>query len=194
MNKSVLKEFRIPFIIVTVILGLLIGGALCCYLFISSFISNPKVNTNITKYEKYIGENAKKEYKNKMNIDESIFPKSITKDMSVKDYKMVYDNPWDPQYLSYLVIKYDEDTYKNEVKRLETYKSDKYIGIYGARGFDSQYKLLAMNADSYYGFVYALTNQKDTIVYVEILFCNYFMDFDYKDYIKKEYLPIGFNV
>lgn len=193
MNKSVLKKCHIPFIIITVILGLLIGVALCGYLFISSFISNPDVNTNINKYQKYIGENAKKEYKNKMDMDESIFPQSITNDMSVQDYKMVYDNPWDRQYLSYLVVKYDEDTYKSEVERLEDYKSDEYIGIFGAEGFDSQYKLLAICADYHYGFVYALTNQKDTIVYVEILFCNGFMDFDYKDYIKEEYLPIGFN-
>lgn len=193
MNKSILKEYRIPFIIVTVILGLLTGVILCGYLFISSFISNPDVNTNINKYHKYIGENAKKEYKNKWDMDESIFPQSITDDMSVEDYKMVYDNPFDAQYLSYLVVKYDEDTYKNEVKRLETYKSDEYIGIYGSEGFDSKYKLLAMNSDSYYGFVYALTNKEDTIVYVEVIFCNYFMDFDYKKYIKEEYLPIGFN-
>lgn len=193
MDKSVLKECRIAFILTTVTWGLLIGVALCCYLFVSSFISNPDVNTDIAKYQKYIGENAKKEYKNKMNMDESIFPQSITNDMSVKDYKMVYDNPWDPQYLSYLVVKYDKDTYKNEVERLETYKSDEYIGIFGAEEFDSQYKLLAICADDNYGFVYALTNPKDTIVYVEILFCNGFMDFDYKDYIKEEYLPIGFN-
>lgn len=192
MNKSILKEYRIPFIIVTVILGLLTGVILCGYLFISSFISNPDVNTNINKYQKYIGENAKKEYKNKMDMEESIFPQSITDDMNVEDYKMVYDNPWHPQYLSYLVVKYDEDTYKNEVERLETYKSDEYIGIFGSEGFDSQYKLLAICADSYHGFVYALTNKEDTIVYVEILFCG-FMDFDYKDYIKEEYLPIGFN-
>lgn len=31
MNKSALKECRIPFIIITVILGLLIGVAICGY-------------------------------------------------------------------------------------------------------------------------------------------------------------------
>ncbi|MBC2437122.1 hypothetical protein [Clostridium saccharobutylicum] len=30
-------------------------------------------------------------------------------------------------------------------------------------------------------------------MYIEILFCNGFMDFDYKHYIKKKYLSIGFN-
>lgn len=160
---------------------------------ISSFISNPDVDANINNYQKYIGENADKEYKNKWGMNETIFPKTIMDNMSVEDYKMVYDNPWDAQYLSYLVVKYDEEIYKNEVKRLEGYKSDEYIGIFGAEGFDSQYKLLAICADYHYGFVYALTNQKDTIVYVEIIFCNGFMDFDYKDYIKQEYLPIGFN-
>lgn len=193
MDKSVLKICRIPFIIVSTILILLIGIGGCGYLFIRSFIPNPDVNTDINKYQSYIGENAKKDYKNKWGMDETIFPKEITDDMTVEDYKMVYDNPWDAQYLSYLVVKYDEDTYKNEVNRLEAYKSTEYLGYYGAEGFDPKYELLAMNADPYYGFVYALTDQKDTIVYVEIIFCNYFMDFDYKDYIKKEYLPIGFN-
>lgn len=193
MDKSVLKKYRIPIIIVSVIVGFLLGIVICGYLFINSFKSNPEVNTKIEKYQNYIGVNAEKEYKNKMDMDESIFPQTITHDMNVEDYKMVYDNTWDPQYLSYLVVKYDEDAYKKEVERLEGYKSNEYIGYYGAEGFDPKYKLLAMNADSYYGFVYALTDDKDTIIYVEILFCNCFMDIDYTKYIEKEYLPIGFD-
>ncbi|AGX44543.1 hypothetical protein [Clostridium saccharobutylicum] len=50
-------------------------------------------------------------------------------------------------------VKYYEDTYKSEVERLEAYKSDEYIGIFGAEGFDSQYKLIAICADYHYGFV-----------------------------------------
>lgn len=126
-------------------------------------------------------------------MDESIFPKEINDNMNVEDYKMIYCKNWDNQYLSYLVVKYDEDTYKDEAKRLEDYKSNDYIGFYGAEGFVSKYKLLAMNADPYYGFVYALTNEKDRIVYVETIFCNYHFDIDYKEYINNEFLPIGFN-
>ena len=30
--------------------------------------------------------------------------------MNIADYKMVYGNPWDSQYLSCLVVKYDESS------------------------------------------------------------------------------------
>ncbi|WP_160688191.1 hypothetical protein [Clostridium sp. C2-6-12] len=185
--KSVLRICLIPFIIVSAIIAFLIVVYLC----ISSFISNPDVNTNINEYQSYIGENAKKPYKNKMGVDESIFPNKITQNMNIEDYKMVYDNPWDSQYLSCLVVKYDESSYENEVNRLKTYKSNDYIGNYGAEGFSSNYELLAMNS-SKKGFVYAITNKENTIIYIEILSHNGFKDFDYNDYIKKEYLPIGF--
>ena len=68
---------------------------------------------------------------------------------------------------------------------------DKYIGYYGVTGF-TKYKLLAMEADSYNGFVYAIA-KNNKIVYVEIIFCNYFMDLDYKKYINEDYLPDGFD-
>lgn len=180
-------------ILITGITALFIGGAAFG---LGSFMysqANIEVNTDITKYNQYIGVNAQEEYKNKWDMDETIFPKKITDDMSVEDYKMVYYNPWDAQYLSYLVVDYDDKTYKEEVKRLKDYQSTEYLGYYGAKGFDEEYTLLAMYADSYQGFVYALTDNKDTIIYVEIIFCNYFMDIDYKKYIDSKYLPLGFD-
>jgi len=56
----------IPFSIVSAIIAFLIVVYLC----ISSFVSNPDVNTNINEYQSYIGENAKKPYKDKMGVDE----------------------------------------------------------------------------------------------------------------------------
>lgn len=53
--------------------------------------------------------------------------------------------------------------------------------------------LLAVNADSYQGFVYALTDGKSRIIYAEQIFCNYFMDLDYTKYIPQEYLLDGFD-
>ena len=147
----------------------------------------------VSQYNRFMGENADEEYRSKWGMDETIFPDSITADMNVQDYKMVYYNPWDAQYLSYLVVEYDEAQYEAEVKRLKEYASTEYKGIYGAEGFDEKYELLAMYADDYQGFVYALTDKQDTIVYVEMIFCNYFMDLDYKEYIKEEYLPVGFD-
>lgn len=149
--------------------------------------------SDVSQYNCFMGENADEEYRSKWGMDETIFPDSITADMNVQDYKMVYYNPWDAQYLSYLVVEYDEAQYEAEVKRLKEYASTEYKGIYGAEGFDEKYELLAMYADDYQGFVYALTDKQDTIVYVEMIFCNYFMDLDYKEYIKEEYLPVGFD-
>lgn len=151
------------------------------------------VNTDIDEYQNYMGETANKEYRNKLGMDESIFPQFITDTSQVKDYKMVYYNPWDPQYLSYLVIQYDQECYDFEVKRLKELSVNDYEGYYGVTGFDEKYLLLAMNADPSYGFIYALSDGNGTIIYVEILFCNYFMDIKYEEYISNEYLPIGFD-
>ena len=159
---------------------------------LSVIMAKVEVNTEISKYNDYIGANAKEEYRKKWGMDEEIFPKMITKNMHVKDYKMVYYNPWDAQYLSYIVISYNDQDYKKEVERLEKYESTEYKGYYGVTGF-SKYKLLAMYADSYSGFVYAITDNKDTIIYVELIFCNYCYDLDYKEYINKDYLPDGFD-
>lgn len=125
-------------------------------------------------------------------MDETIWPEEITADMMVEDYKMVYYDPWDKQFLGYLTVKYDKENYEKEVKRLKDYQSTAYLGYYGVTGFED-YDLLAMYADSEQGFVYALTDGKDKIIYVEIIFCNNFMDIDYEKYIPADYLPKGFD-
>ena len=139
-----------------------------------------------------MGPNAITEYQNKWGMNEDIFPKTITDDMNVIDYKMVYYNPWDAQYLSYLVVDYNDEDYQKETERLKKYNSTDYIGYYSVSGF-SKYTLLAMEADSYQGFVYAITDNKNRIIYVEIIFCNYYMDLNYIEYIDSDYLPDGFN-
>lgn len=158
------------------------------------FSNNAKVeiNADVSKYNEYIGLNAKKEYQNKWNMNEEIFPSNITPEMNILDYKMVYYNPWDAQYLSYLVVDYDEEDYEKEVNRLNNYGIEDYIGYYSVTGF-TNYQLLAMESDSYQGFVYAITDGNNKIIYVELIFCNYFYDIDYKKYINEEYLPDGFD-
>lgn len=152
------------------------------------------VNDDIALYHEFIGPDARKEYRNKRDMDESIFPGQITGDMNVTDYKMVYYNPWDPQWLSYLVVDYDDSAWEDELDRLKNYDSTEYIGYYGATGF-SQYDLVAVyTGEGYEGLVYALADQdSQRIIYVEIIFCNYFMDIDYEEYIAEEYLPDGFD-
>lgn len=194
--KSKLKTILaiVGLILIALILRyVVVGGGLLALLSWAYEQSEIEENTDIALYNQFMGENANEEYRSKCGMDESIFPESITEEMKVQDYKMVYYNPWDPQYLSYLVVEYDEDQYQAEVERLKAYPSEEYMGIYSVTGFDEKYELLAMNSDQYYGFVYAITDNENTIIYVELIFCNYFMDLEYNDYIKKEYLPVGFD-
>ena len=177
---SLIVSFLIRMFIITGIIFLLFNSA------------KVEVNKDINKYNNYMGANAKEQYKIKWGMDETIFPNKITDNMNVKDYKMVYYDPWDKQFLSYLVVEYNEEDYKKEIERLNNYKSTDYIGYYNVTGF-SKYNLVAMYADSYYGFVYAITDNDNTIIYVELIFCNYFYDLEYKKYIPNDYLPDGFD-
>jgi hypothetical protein len=180
-------------IIMIVIMRLIIMAFAIGALLLSAGTAQVEEDTDVSHYEQYMGEDAEEEYSNKWDMDESIFPSEITDEMDAKDYKMVYYNPWDEQFLSYLVLEYDDEAYQSEVKRLKDYPSKKYLGYYGAKGFNDKYELLAKNAHSYQGIVYALTDGENEIIYVEMIFCNYFMDLDYKDYIDTDYLPIGFD-
>ena len=125
-------------------------------------------------------------------MDESIWPHTIDDVSAVVDYKMVYYNPWDAQYLGYLVMEYSKEDYATEISRLRDYLSTDYIGYYSVME-EETYELLAIYADEYNGFVYALTDGKNRIIYVEEIFCNYYMDLDYNDYIPREYLLDGFD-
>lgn len=122
---------------------------------------------------------------------DEIFPENISEQMEVQDFLMMYYNPWDANYLGYLVVQYEEDDYQAECERLMKYESTEYIGNYGATGFE-QYEVLAMDA-SIFGFVYALTDGEGTIVYVEMVFPGYGMDIDYEKHIPEEYLPEGMD-
>lgn len=88
-----------------------------------------EINKDISRYRDYIGQDALDDYRNKFNMDEPIFPSQITDDMTVIDYKMVSYSPWNSQYLSYLVVNYDEDVWNKELSRLEQYPSTKYTAI-----------------------------------------------------------------
>ncbi len=170
----------------------LLGGGAIAALFLGSVFAKPEVTSEIGQYEEVIGPAAKEEYRNKWDMKEEIFPQKIAPEARVEDFKMVYYNPWDAQYLCWLALDYESGAYEKEVARLKALPSDEYRGIYGVRGFSS-YELLAVNADEYQGFVYALTDGKGKIVYVELIFCNYAYDLKYEEYIPSEYLPDGFD-
>lgn len=145
--------------------------------------------TNIKDYNDVIGPKAKGIYESKWDMSEEIFPKKLSG--KVESFKMLSDDFWDKQFLSYLVIDYNEEDYNKEINRLEKLGIEEY-NYYGVTGF-TNYKLVAMNSDDYNGFIYALTDGKSKIIYVELIFCNYIMDLDYENEMPKEYLPDGFN-
>ena len=102
MNKT-LKRIIVIAAIVILTPIIFVAGILAML----GFFSRPEVTTDITKYEQIrSGPNVKEEYQERLGLDESIWPNKITDNMEVKDYKMVYWNPFDPQYLGYLVVKY----------------------------------------------------------------------------------------
>lgn len=184
-------------IIVLIILGVLrvlIKIGLVGFLLIGSIKSKPEVYEDISRYREYMsfGTGSSDTKWNKWGMDEAIWPGEITDTMQISDFRMIYYDPWDKQYLGYLVIDYPEEEYRRETNRLREYPSTEYVGYYDVKE-ESTYELLAVNADPYHGFVYALTDGQKRIIYAEQIFCNYFMDLDYKKYIPESYLLDGFD-
>ena len=188
--KKQKNMFKYIAIIIGIIAIIMLVAFNCIFIFMGG-LNKEEVITDTNKYQDVIGINAKNKYQDKWGMSEEIFPKTIN-ELNVKDFKTVYLDAWDNQYLSYLVVDYSKNKYEKEVKRLNEYGIEDYNGYYGVTGF-TKYKLLAMEADSYQGFVYAITDSNSRIIYVEIIFCNYFMDIKYNEYIPNDYLPDGFD-
>ena len=196
------RKMRLGWKIALIVIGAVILQYLLVFglVFLMSAGSKVKDDQNVNNYSSYMGADSDEEYRNKWGMDESIFPQTVTKDMEVREYRMTYYNPWDAQYLSYLTVHYSSEDYEKELQRLEAYESTAYKGYYGVTGFSDPENPLAMFADSYQGFVYAIRTpgadgeiEENTITYVMIIFCNYFMDLKYENYIPARYLPEGFN-
>lgn len=199
-HKRVMKGIKVATIIGLVVAAkqIIVGGILAGILLLSAVFSPIEVYEDVAHYQEYMNfangtyEKGVDTQWTKWGMDETIWPQEITQCMKVSDFKMVYYNPWDAQYLGYLVIDYTPEEYLQEVERLKAYHSTEYVGYYCTEE-EKTYDLLAVNADSYQGFVYALTDGKGRIIYAEEIFCNYFMDLEYEKYIPKEYLLDGFD-
>lgn len=140
--------------------------------------------TNISYYNKYFGNDGK--HKN------DIFPKTIPSSAQIEDFCYYYYNPFDPNYVSYLVYTCSDEDYIKESERLSKITSSKDYLIYSSTGFS--YPICAVYADSYSGYIYALTDKENKkFIYVEIKFCDYISDIDYEKIIDKKYLPINFD-
>ncbi len=168
------------------------SGLVTVSIYAVSKTAKVEVYDDISHYSEYLASADNNSKWHKWGMDESIWPDALTDDMEVLDYKMVYYDPWDAQYMGYLAVDYTPEGYAAEAERLKGYASTEYIGNYGVTE-EKTYELLAVNADPYSGFVYALTDGRSRIIYAEQIFCNYFMDLDYEQYIPSEYLLDGFD-
>lgn len=87
---------------------------------------------------------------------------------------------------------FSEEDYETEYARLKSLKSSENYNTYGITGFP--YELCAAMTDDYSGIIYALTDKESRkFIYVDIEFCNFFTDIDYKKVIDEKYLPYGFD-
>jgi hypothetical protein len=172
MKKMLLISLSIIAIVITM------------FIVIFMFWTEKYKTTNISDYSKYLGQDGK--HKN------DIFPYSIPSSAKIEDFCYYYYNPFDPNYVSYLVYSCNDEDYKKETERLSKIKSSKDYLIYSATGFN--YPICAVYADGYKGYIYALADKENNkLIYVEINFYNYFSDINYENIIDKKYLPIGFN-
>ena len=191
-RKKIARGVVIAIIAISAI-QVFIAGILIGIMFLGSVTSKPEIYEDISHYNEYMSFNGGDDSKwSKWGMDESIWPEKINDAMEVSDFKMVYYDPWDKQYLGYLVVDYLPDAYAEEISRLQSYPSTNYIGYYSVKE-ETTYELAAINADEYQGFVYALTDGTGRIIYAEQIFCNYYMDLDYRKYIPAEYLLDGFD-
>ena len=193
--KKSKRSFGWKILLICVIVYIIQWVAVIALLYASVALAKVEVDENVQNYHLYMGGNADEKYRNKWGMDETIFPAAIADPADVLEYKMVYYNPWDAQYLSYLTIEYDEAELTAERARLKSYDSTDYIGYYSVTGFAEGTELLAMYADDYQGFVYAIETpeHENAITYVEIIFCNYFMDLEYEEYMPAAYFPENFD-
>lgn len=187
-QRNRFKVVAIVFLVIIFHLAIIIGTIVMLN---NGYKNRLHITTNKMDYNDVIGSKSKGIYKDKWGIKEEIFPKTIS-NLNAKEFKMICDDFLDQQFLSYLVVDYNEEDYKKEIERLTNYGIKKYKGYYNVTGF-TNYELVAMESDEYYGFIYAITDGKSKIIYVELIFCNYTMDIDYENEIPKEYLPDGFN-
>ena len=191
--QKVAKNKKGFFITVIIVVCLLLGYALFRFFLIclavgllifSVWVEKIEVHTDIENYEEMF----------------RIYPETITPDMDPEDFMVVYYNPWDPQFVTDLVVDYTPEDYKDEIARLELIGvEEEYLDYYNVTGEPEGYDIIAMDADEYYGFVYAMIPEgaaadNTEITYVGIWFCNYFMDLDPADYLPEAHILEGLDV
>ncbi len=173
---------------------IVIGSFLLFAIFIGFIIYNfvnaqIRENTNIDEYESTL-----KELKENSDAHSLlyIFPDSVNKD-NVLEYKYAEsDGLFDGSYLFYLVEKYNEENFNNEVERLNSikveFKEETKSILYTEEGFN--YPAYVTIYDNNGTSEYALVNKEDsTIIYV---FMQLFNESDSN--IDEKYFPVDYHV
>ncbi len=123
-----------------------------------------------------------------------LFPEKTGENTEVLDFSYMHYNPFDPQIIAYITLKYSDEDYRNELERLSELGIEEYYGVYSVTDAPDNYRFAAVRADEY-GFVYAMTpvTENNTVTYACIRFCNNFLDVNVRKYIPAEYLPENFD-
>lgn len=146
-------------------------------------------NEDIGQYETLLGKDGK--YKHNYIGYNDIFPNKLPDTAVVEEFYYAYYNPWDANYLGYLVYQCEDEDYTKEYNRLKKLDRSETYNDYGEIVFP--YELCAVYADSY-GIIYGLADRENNrFIYVELEFCNYFTDIDYEEIVDEKYLPEGFD-
>ncbi len=180
----------------TIIIIISIIAVICLAICIGKMFADYMINdiseqtANISEYKDFLGEGGK--YKTNFGTYNDIFPNDIPQTAVIEDFCYSYYNLADPCYLGYLVYTCEQEEFEREYERLKHIESSDNPYIYGTTAFP--YELLAVYADDYYGYIYALADTASRkLIYVELQFCNGFTDIDYVKIIDEQYLPIGFE-
>ena len=196
-HRKLVKAIKVTTIVV---MALVTHYVLIIVLIIGMFAASiygakVEVSTDPGEYNKYFHHTDPSEYQMGNYDLYDVFPAKL--DAEVKEFHFTYYNPWDPQYIVYMTLDH-KDSYDDEIKRLQSIGvDDNYVKYYSVTGEPEGYDLVAMKADHYNGFVYAMIPVDRTdnteITYVGITFCNYILDVDVHGYMKEEYLLPGFD-
>lgn len=190
--KKAAAGFSVTVLLLALCLSLSGCGAIALG-FSTVFGDTVHVYEDVSDYSRFFGPEATEHYIGEETLDSAIFPAALTPGMDVREFKMIYYNPWDPQWLGYLTVAYSEADYARETERLAAFPRGNYEGIYSVTGFAEE--PLAVNVDDYAGFLYAIPTpgEANSVTYVLMEFCNYFYDLNYRGYIPEDYLPLGFD-
>ena len=199
-HRKVVKAIKITTIVImALVTHYVLTIVFVLGLFFASFYgAKVEVSTDPGEYNKYFHHTEPNEYQMGNYELYDVFPQILDAEIAeVKEFHFTYYNPWDAQYIVYMTLDY-KDNYEEEIERLQSIGVDgKYVNYYSVTGEPEGYDLVAMKADDYSGFVYAMIPEDGTgnteITYVGITFCNYFLDVDVHEYMKDEYLLTGFD-